>query len=279
MSKKRKLFTAGQLNDWLATTSQSASVSGHLKSSQTEVEHLDDVMQSEVRILSEFRNKPHKVSRDCEARNPFLPYDPEMYICHLGSGHAVLLNKFNVVPNHYLIVTTEYEEQASALELKEFQALAETQHEFPTLFFYNSGREAGASQPHRHLQALPISEIPLNSTLPELTEDVQSLPELPFSHCIAAVNDQQTPEQWYSTYLAMLQKLNLNNQPDELKPYNFLMTRQWMLVVPRVQGRYENISVNALGFAGLFLVKNREVLDSLRAKGSSEVLKAVSGTS
>ena len=34
-----------------------------------------------------------------------------MYVCDVGERHVCLLNKFNVVDRHILIVTKEYEEQ------------------------------------------------------------------------------------------------------------------------------------------------------------------------
>jgi ATP adenylyltransferase len=38
--------------------------------------------------------------------------------------------------------------------------------------------------------------------------------------------------------------------------YNLLVTRQWLLWVPRSQEFFEGISINALGFAGALLAKD-----------------------
>ncbi|TMH28158.1 MAG: hypothetical protein E6H63_09175 [Betaproteobacteria bacterium] len=60
-----------------------------------------------------------------------------------------------------------------------------------------------------------------------------------------------------------------------LAPYNLLVTRDWMLVVPRRQERYESISVNALGFAGSLFVRDAAELELVRRAGPMNVLRAV----
>ena len=45
--------------------------------------------------------------------------------------------------------------------------------------------------------------------------------------------------------------------PARPAPHNVLLTREWLLIVPRSRERFETISINALGFAGQFLVKDQ----------------------
>jgi ATP adenylyltransferase len=58
-------------------------------------------------------------------------------------------------------------------------------------------------------------------------------------------------------------------------PYNLLMTRRWILLVPRSQECFEGISINALGFAGAFLVKDEQQLATLRRFGPMAALHYV----
>jgi ATP adenylyltransferase len=58
-------------------------------------------------------------------------------------------------------------------------------------------------------------------------------------------------------------------------PYNLLVTRQSMLLVPRSTECYERISINALGFAGGLLVKDKAQLEALRAHGPMTALRQV----
>ncbi|WP_062261863.1 DUF4922 domain-containing protein [Endozoicomonas arenosclerae] len=271
-------FIPGRLWNRLSEVSDSARSSGHLKSSKTDIEIIQDGLPYEVRILSESRKKPNRTVAPSSQPNPFLPYDPAMHVADLDTGHVLLLNKFNVVDNHYLIVTAEYEDQEQAFELKEFQAVSQLLPEFPQLVFYNSGRDAGASQPHRHLQSLPVNNLPIDCALTEIPEKPGKLETLPYEHRIVKLSNEgcKQASEWLELYQKMIEELELNRNDGRLQPYNFLMTDQWMMIIPRTGGRYESISVNALGYAGLLLVKNRERFDLLLHHKPSKLLRSLS---
>lgn len=54
--------------------------------------------------------------------NPFLPYDDALWVTHLSDTHTLLLNKFNIVPHHVLVVTRAFEQQSDLLKLEDFEA-------------------------------------------------------------------------------------------------------------------------------------------------------------
>jgi ATP adenylyltransferase len=58
-------------------------------------------------------------------------------------------------------------------------------------------------------------------------------------------------------------------------PYNLLMTRQWLLLVPRSEECFEGISINALGFAGVLLVRDTAQLAILENHGPMTALQRV----
>jgi len=62
---------------------------------------------------------------------------------------------------------------------------------------------------------------------------------------------------------------------DAFAPYNLLVTRQWLLLVPRSQEFFEGISINALGFVGALLVKEVAQLAMLRKQGPMSALQHV----
>jgi ATP adenylyltransferase len=62
-------------------------------------------------------------------------------------------------------------------------------------------------------------------------------------------------------------------------PHNLLMTRDWMLIVPRSSGAWGTIDVNALGFAGALAVRTESDLEALRETGPLEVLTRVGARS
>ena len=57
-----------------------------------------------------------------EWRNPFLPYEEDLWVSHLSPSHTLLLNKFNVVPYHLLVVTREFQSQQDPLKAADFDA-------------------------------------------------------------------------------------------------------------------------------------------------------------
>ncbi|MCG8423247.1 MAG: phosphorylase [Proteobacteria bacterium] len=92
--------------------------------------------------------------------NPFLPYDENLWVADISTSHVCLLNKFNVIDYHLLIVTREFREQEEPLNSSDFAAMWACLAEFDGLVFYNSGPSAGASQRHKHLQMVPLPLIP-----------------------------------------------------------------------------------------------------------------------
>jgi hypothetical protein len=55
-------------------------------------------------------------------KNPFLPYDENLWVQHLSESHTLLLNKFNLVEHHVLVVTRSFESQDDPLNSKDFSA-------------------------------------------------------------------------------------------------------------------------------------------------------------
>lgn len=64
--------------------------------------------------------------------------------------------------------------------------------------------------------------------------------------------------------------------------YNVLISLEHMHLIPRRQEESsvlsqtgETLSINALGFAGLFLVKSEEELEAVKAEGIGKILRSV----
>ncbi len=55
--------------------------------------------------------------------NPFLPYDPDLFVAQLSPTHIALLNKFNVVDHHLVVVTRSFESQDALLTCEDCTAL------------------------------------------------------------------------------------------------------------------------------------------------------------
>jgi ATP adenylyltransferase len=59
-------------------------------------------------------------------------------------------------------------------------------------------------------------------------------------------------------------------------PYNLLLRRGWMLLVPRAREHYQGISINSLGYAGSLFVRDAVELRRVEETGPMRILVEVS---
>ncbi|MEM8614000.1 MAG: DUF4922 domain-containing protein [Cyanobacteria bacterium P01_H01_bin.105] len=248
----------------------------------------DGGMEFIVRILTNLNRKAQARKTQAKKKtNPFLPYDPNLYVTDVSDTHVCLLNKFNVVDHHFLIVTRKFESQLDWLNLADFEALCRCLTEVAGLFFYNGGSAAGASQPHKHLQVVPQQsmELPIEVAIhaTNFIEGMGQSPMLPYVHRIVQLKPNDGPLQWLQHYRRLLNSLAIDDpsgqwQGSQRDAYNLLGTRDWLMAVPRRQDDHLGISVNSLGFAGSLLVKNHVQMDQLEQIGPMTLLKEVGQT-
>ena len=199
--------------------------------------------------------------------NPFLPYDERLHVADISDDYVCLLNKFNVMEHHMLLVTRQYEEQTGALDEVDFDAFATCLSDIDGLAFYNSGPVSGASQPHRHMQLVPFPLAKLDGQV--LARDMEDLP----FRCVRS-RVALDPVPLTTLYREMLRELGLaQSTPD---PHNLLMTRDWMCVVPRSREHFHSISVNGLGYAGSLFARDERERQLVRTDGPMKVLTTVS---
>ncbi|TSC32742.1 ATP adenylyltransferase [Corallococcus sp. Z5C101001] len=218
--------------------------------------------------------------------NPFAHPEPDLVLGDVPPAHVCLLNKFNVVEHHLLLVTRAFESQDALLTAGDFDALATCLEGLDGLAFYNAGETAGASQRHKHLQLVPPLgpdrlrapvEALLPATLPAPGR-VVAASALPFPHLLAGLGPWEAPGQgarMLAAYRLLRDALGLGEA--SRAPYNLLATRDWMLLVPRSRAEHLGVNVNALGFAGSLLVRTPEQFDAVAALGPLELLRHVAG--
>jgi ATP adenylyltransferase len=240
------------------------------------VELEDGGLRFQVRVAEALRRKPRGLEpAGGHAANPFLPFDPELFVGDVSRTHVALLNKFPVIADHLLVVTRAFEEQESPLGAADFGALARCLDELGGLAFYNAGAAAGASQRHKHLQLVPL-RAPLEAILAEAARaGLERAPRLPWAHGVAATGEVAGAA---PRYRALLAALGLDAPR---RPYNLLLTRDWMCVVPRAREHFGDapprVSVNALGFAGALFAGDAAELARIRVAGPLALLRAVAG--
>ncbi|RDK00872.1 ATP adenylyltransferase family protein [Paraburkholderia lacunae] len=250
----------------------------------------------QVSSLARKKAARHAPEADAGARravNPFLPYDPDLFVADISDTHVALLNKFNVIDHHLLIVTRSFRSQETLLDLADFAALIACMAEFDGLGFYNGGVDAGASQPHKHLQIVPLPlgesgpPLPIESVLAaaRMEGPIGTIPVLAFRHAFAHLEwapaaSRHAAHAALDCYHALLEAAGLrpievNGELHHPAPYNLLVTPRWMLLVPRSSECVEGISVNALGFAGSLFVRDAAQLQIIRNLGPMTVLQRV----
>ena len=226
--------------------------------------------------------------------NPFLPYDKDLFVADISDTHIALLNKFNVVEHHLLIVTRQFEDQEMLLTLTDLEALLKCLAEYEGLGFYNGGRDAGASQEHKHLQVVPLplcsgcNDIPINPLLEDVKIEggLGIVRAFPFLHVFAklhgdvAWSSAESVMKTFNIYRMMLRRVGMRAPQREglakqSGPYCLLITREWILLEPRSREFFDSISINSLGFAGALLVRNHDQLRMLKKAGPMTVLKNV----
>lgn len=265
-----------------------------------------------VHVMASLETKENELARrrrtaesGTKPANPFLPYDPALFVADLSPTHLCLLNKYSVIDKHLLIVTRAFEDQETPLSRADLLALALCLDEIDGLGFFNGGTVAGASQPHKHLQLVPLPLVPPPPAAEEprlpLAAEEPRLPveplladavlgvapgeariarALPFSHALCRL-DGYGAEDLVQAYGTLLAATGLAGEGEDvpaddkpLPPYNLLVTRTWMLLVPRARERVEGISLNALGYAGSLFVRDESQLALVETTGPMRMLQA-----
>ncbi|KAI0851070.1 HIT-like protein [Daldinia vernicosa] len=228
--------------------------------------------------------------------NPFENPSPALLVADLPPSHRLVLNKFAVVPEHFILITREFKPQTHLLESPDIAATYACIQAYRTngqeLFaFFNSGPHSGASQPHRHLQLLPVERMKDGledvdrgsewSVLAERAAEFEKV--LPFNVFTASIRPDMTAEERHSAYLELYRsavkatfpdKEEVDSEGEAVISYNFAMTSNSMALCPRTaEGAMIKdksgqdvgvVSLNGTVLAGTTLVKNQVEWDVLR---------------
>ena len=188
------MFEPGTLWSKTVETTEKALKTGALQPISTECTFLyDSGIEFLVRIVSNLTRKTEE-RKESNSSNPFLPYEKDMFVMDISETHICLLNKFNVIDHHLLIVTRSFEDQENLLTIGDFNAIWSCMAEYDCLAFYNGGEIAGASQQHKHLQIIPLPmankgpRVPIESLFQsvQLESNPGVIPGVPFIHSFTA---------------------------------------------------------------------------------------------
>lgn len=243
--------------------------------------------------------KPKETETEIEtSEKPFDPFDPPhpalLVLDNFNNDYAVVLNKFAVVPRHFLLVTREFSSQSSPLRPEDLEAslqlikAANKQSGKRHVGFFNSGVNSGASVTHKHIQFLalpdgfkPFPDDVIKGKYGRDYEEGQrplSNDTLPFAHFIVPLHEVEEGDDLGFRYSTLLSRTLTSLRLHKATPisYNFLFTEEWFLAVPRRAAETkEGISVNAVGAIGLLLAKGDEELKIIEERGPESILEEV----
>ncbi|KAH9942509.1 uncharacterized protein BXZ73DRAFT_88058 [Epithele typhae] len=281
--------------------------------------HAEDGIDFEIRLCPALQKKPAAPAPEFDAvedaspakapQDPFAPpYTPGLFLGEVkdefeGREYVVLFNKYSVVPHHFLIVTKEFQSQTAPLFpadlVQVYLFLVAAKKAGRTFFaFYNCGDLSGASQPHKHVQILPLDDPdgpPVEKLAREAKTDREDQPfslPLPYANHVRrlpASLPRAAPEALEPALAAAsMAVLDLAIQTVRHAPahprgppsYNVLLTLEHVHCVPRARECAalalapggDALPVNALGFAGMLLVKGEREMDAVVARGVRSVL-------
>ena len=279
-----------------AEVSARAEASGALVPISTRFEVVEQTgVRFQLRTLMGRRSKGHAPEAAWErqslgsAKDPFGPCDPSLLLGDLSDSHCCVLNKSPALAAPLLIVTRHWEGQERLLGRNDLHALWRVLQGIDGLGFYNGGREAGASQAHKHLQILPLPMhpgepvVPMEARLAHATwqDGLGRAAGLPFDHALLRLptdlhhHPHQAAIASLGAYHRLLAAVDLARRPGDPHqpgPYNLLVTRRWMLMIPRRQDAWQGLSINALGYAGSLLARDEPERQRIRAVGPMALL-------
>lgn len=279
------------LRELILRKGQAARASGALFTFDSAHRYLADHelgVQYHVRVASSLQKKTN--GPGAKIKNPFEPpYEEDLYVCELGPAHRVLLNKFNVIDSHVLVVTSSFEAQEAPLMAQDFSAVDSILEAFEAggapgaLAFFNRGPSSGFSQPHKHIQVVPFplcpacKEMPLGEKVEDALRHDRLQMDVPWVHALRRRAVSSDDASVVAAELRELltdacRELVLQEEAAAGGSWNLLWTRRWLLVVPRRCESFQGIGVNALAFTGSFFVKSEAAVADLENASPTGVL-------
>ncbi|KAJ5204229.1 uncharacterized protein N7498_005108 [Penicillium cinerascens] len=211
---------------------------------------------------------------------------PDMCITMVNETHYLVMNKFPVFRPMLLLLTVDsYRRQHEPLVLDDIEAgwsvicgLNEEHY-----VFFNCGELAGCSREHKHLQVVPapgrhegydegFKFFPDDDKqmAPRIVHFMQKFEELPG-------NRVEGGEHLLEVYQCLLQQAReaLNISTDVPCPHNFVLTKRWMVVIPRLAKEFHGFTANSPGMMGSVYIWTQEQLDAWKRIGPMNILRGL----
>ena len=176
-----------------------------------------------------------------------------------------------------LLITREFEKQVTALQARDFEAALTVVRALDAFLYFNCGYNSGASQPHKHMQLIPLANMNQEGVLPIEEAAIKSgnfkagatfkLHQLePMRHVFYGLDganlDGEILGRAYHECLAQL-GIAPENPEDEVENHSFWLTQRMMFVVvracpgfPHPDDKSINLEFNTTAYTGNFGCRN-----------------------
>ncbi|KAI1742281.1 HIT-like domain-containing protein [Xylaria scruposa] len=244
--------------------------------------------------LAQKPKPPKPAEPNAKPFNPFENPSPALLVAQLPPSHRLVLNKFAIVPEHFILATSDFKPQTHLLETSDVDAAYACIQAYRSageeLFvFFNSGSHSGASQPHRHLQLLPVNRMKDGLENIEhggewglLADKVCGKREiLPFTVFTSPISADMSAEEKHLAYLSLYKRavratianVEATSEGEAQISYNFAITSTCMALCPRTaegasfkddnRNDIGSVALNGTVLAGTALVKSKPEWDAL----------------
>ncbi|KAJ5232059.1 hypothetical protein N7468_005015 [Penicillium chermesinum] len=210
---------------------------------------------------------------------------PDICITTVNGTHLLTMNKFPVFRPMLLLLTVDsYRRQHEPLARADLDAgwsvidALRAEH----YVFYNCTFRAGASRQHKHLQIVPAP-----GASEEYAAGYRFFPDYegvgpgaewraPFTYFLVRWEGARLDADFLlEKYLGLLQKarvaLGVAVEEQEI-PHNFVLTKRWMMVIPRRAKVSHGLTANSAGMLGSMYIISQEQLDAWKEAGPTNVL-------
>jgi ATP adenylyltransferase len=210
---------------------------------------------------------------------------PDQVIDIINNTHILALNAYPVFrPQYLLLALDSYRSQDEPMDLQDFEASWMFLHSTPDPHFvmYNCTKEAGCSRYHKHMQILKKPELASidNSNafrfFPDEKSSEHAVPYVYFLRQLEHIRkDAPALFNEYSELLRQCRKVHglRENDTESLCPHNVLLVKEWLIVIPRQRGSFEDVSANAAGMMGMPTVPDKSSFQAWMDKGPTHILK------
>lgn len=214
---------------------------------------------------------------------------PAWHVAHIhgpaGPTHRIIYNKYCIYRPQYILMTASASHlQTTPLDLDDLRAgwtmLNALESQRPHYLIFNCGRPAGGSRMHKHMQAF---EQDREELLPDLLlRDEGVRRSVPYKFKLEVlprpVRDGRTEDaaqyllKTYKEHVRWCREVLGEQITDGGVSHNIILTKRWLMTIPRREAGVGRATANAAGMMGLVWVSVDETVKLWKSLGPTNVL-------